>query len=363
MGIKVSVIIPAYNAEKYVVGAVNSALAQTLSEIEIIVVDDGSTDNTRALLTGAFGKNDKVRLFFQPKNMGVGEARNRGINEAKGEYIAFLDSDDAQKRDMLEKMYSAARDCGADVLHSTGVLMPAGQAPDDLNTLGDGEFRPITLDRREPSEEISFAPEDVSERLEQWCAHRYHWSVWNKLFSRCFIEEHRLRFDSISMAEDMIFCLKALFYAKRYTVLPGDWYIYRIGGVSLSRESASIETVRKLTEKQLRAAQAAKKFTSSDKFFAEHPVLTQRIHRTVCNTIELFYIHPAVRALSIEKVQEDGGVSAFLEQEFGDKSAYVEFLYWRLQELASESFDISKSLEKAEDFDKMIGNSKKRTKY
>ena len=363
MDVKVSVIIPVYNAERTVLGAVDSALAQTLGDIEVIVVDDGSTDGTRALLERTYGTNEKVRLLFQERNAGVGAARNRGLAEASGEYISFLDSDDAQRSDMLERMFVSAKECDADVLHTTGFLMPAVPAPDDLNTLDGKDLKEITLDRRDTSEAISFAPGDAKERLEEWCAHRYHWGIWNKLFSKRFLREHGLLFDAINLAEDMLFCLKALYYAERYAVLPGAWYVYRTSGETLSRQRASVKTVTALTEKQLRAAEAARRFVSSEGFFADHPVLTQKIYRTVCNTIGLFYIHPALKALSVEQVQEDGGVSSFFAREFGEKSAYVEFLYWRIQELTGEGFDLVKSLGDAGEFEKMSGQSKKRRNY
>lgn len=94
MDIKVSVIIPAYNAERIIAYTIESALAQTLSDIEVIVVDDCSTDSMLALLNERFSDNDKVRIVPQPKNAGVSMARNRGIQEARGKYLAFLDSED-----------------------------------------------------------------------------------------------------------------------------------------------------------------------------------------------------------------------------------------------------------------------------
>src|SRR5215472_13795712 len=88
---KVSVIIPTYNRADKVRKGIDSALAQTLSELEVIVVDDGSEDGTGMILSEIYGK--RIRYYFQ-SNQGVSAARNRGIQEARGEWIAFLDSDD-----------------------------------------------------------------------------------------------------------------------------------------------------------------------------------------------------------------------------------------------------------------------------
>ena len=91
--IKVSVIIPVYNMGIYLEQCLNSILKQTLKEIEIICVDDGSTDQTLELLNEVAQQNEKIKVFTQ-QNQGAGVARNRGIAEAKGKFVAFLDADD-----------------------------------------------------------------------------------------------------------------------------------------------------------------------------------------------------------------------------------------------------------------------------
>lgn len=103
--IKVSIIVPVYNAEGYIEKCLDSLIAQTLKEIEIIAIDDGSTDNTSKLL---MKYKDRIKIIHQ-KNKGVASARNRGLKEAKGEYIAFVDSDDWVNEDMLKKLYQKAK--------------------------------------------------------------------------------------------------------------------------------------------------------------------------------------------------------------------------------------------------------------
>jgi glycosyltransferase involved in cell wall biosynthesis len=96
---KVSVVVPTYNRADRVCGTIESVLAQSFSDFEVIVVDDGSSDDTEAVLARAFG--DRIRYFAQA-NQGASVARNRGIEEARGEWIAFLDSDDLWEKDKLE---------------------------------------------------------------------------------------------------------------------------------------------------------------------------------------------------------------------------------------------------------------------
>lgn len=106
---KVSVVIPTYNRADKVGKTIDSALAQTVTDLEVIVVDDGSSDATGKVLGAAYG--DRIRYFFQ-KNQGASVARNRGIEESRGEWIAFLDSDDLWEKDKLEWQLKAVREFG-----------------------------------------------------------------------------------------------------------------------------------------------------------------------------------------------------------------------------------------------------------
>ena len=338
---KVSVIIPAYNVEKIVTYTIESALAQTLSDIEVIVVDDCSTDSTLAVLRERFGDHDKVRIVAQPQNGGVSMARNRGIQEAKGKYLAFLDSDDAMRPDMLEKMYAAAEEHQADVLHTTGCLLPAIQpVPDDIANLAADAYKTFIPELCEPGNDVYFAPEDTAQRLEQWYIHKYHWSVWNKLFRRSFIEEHGIRFDKLSMAEDMLFCFKALFYADVYAVLPGQWYVYRIAGASLSRQKSSVQAVIRLTDNLIKASEAASRFMAENAYFIDHPAERVKVQRMVCNSVDSFYLVPMLNQLTHAAVQESGAVSELFKREYGEKGAFVEYLYWRLHELLTGGLNL-----------------------
>ena len=109
MKIKVSVIVPVYNVEKFIDKCLNSLVKQSLKEIEIIVVNDGSPDNSQKIIDKYVKKYpEKVQSFIK-ENGGQGSARNIGIVKAKGEYISFVDSDDWLDLDALEKMYSLAK--------------------------------------------------------------------------------------------------------------------------------------------------------------------------------------------------------------------------------------------------------------
>ena len=112
----VSVIVPVYNMSKYLRQCLDSVLSQTLKEIEIICVDDGSTDDSLEILSEIAVKDSRVRVL-QQENKGSGAARNYGISEARGEYIAFMDSDDwYPSDDVLEVLYGLAKKFGVNIV-------------------------------------------------------------------------------------------------------------------------------------------------------------------------------------------------------------------------------------------------------
>ena len=101
----ISIIMPAYNCEKYIEDAINSVIAQTYNSWELIVIDDGSKDNTIKIVEGLSDKDKRIRFYKNEKNLGVSETRNKGISFAKGDWIAFLDSDDMWEPVKLEKQF------------------------------------------------------------------------------------------------------------------------------------------------------------------------------------------------------------------------------------------------------------------
>ncbi len=115
---KVSIIIPCYNSAQFLQKAVDSALTQSVNEIEIILIDDGSTDKTPTLLQHYKMSDNRVEVITHIKNLGLGAARNSGIDMANGEYIFFLDSDDYMHQNALEVLYEKASDEDLDILQA-----------------------------------------------------------------------------------------------------------------------------------------------------------------------------------------------------------------------------------------------------
>lgn len=121
----VSVVIPAYNCERFIRQAVQSCQAQTVQELEIIIIDDASTDGTGAVLADLAGQDERIRLLRNDTNMGVAQTRNRGFTEARGTFTAFLDGDDLWLPEKLEKQLLLMRETGCALCYTGYTLIGA----------------------------------------------------------------------------------------------------------------------------------------------------------------------------------------------------------------------------------------------
>ncbi len=128
MKIKVTVVIPAYNVEKYVEECLNSIVNQTLREIQIVCVNDGSTDGTLSILESFAEKDGRIKVLSQ-ENSGQSTARNRGLSEAEGEYVYFMDADDILENNALEEVYAAAKKNDLDIVYFDGIGFCSDDCP------------------------------------------------------------------------------------------------------------------------------------------------------------------------------------------------------------------------------------------
>ena len=126
---KISIIVPVYQAEKYIERCLKSLTAQNLDKYEIIWVDDGSTDHSAEIIHRIAKTNQKIRYFFQ-HNQGVSAARNRGMREAQGQYLMFVDADDYIKKNVLKELYKKAEKNKLDILVFGGKMEKAWRAPE-----------------------------------------------------------------------------------------------------------------------------------------------------------------------------------------------------------------------------------------
>ncbi len=204
---KVSVIVPVYNLSDYIRQCMDSIIGQTLEDIEIICVNDDSTDDSLSILEEYAKKDARVQVITQ-KNAGAGAARNNGMRRATGKYLSFLDGDDFFDKEMLEKAYVKAEKLKADF-----VVYKSNQYHTE-----DDKFVETTWVVREkeipPYEPFSFRQMtmNVFKVFVGW--------AWDKLYNREFVEKNHLQFQEQRTSNDMLFVFSSIVLAKKIAVVP-----------------------------------------------------------------------------------------------------------------------------------------------
>lgn len=212
----VSVIIPVYNAEKYLEECVSSIREQTLKNIEIIVVDDGSTDKSLNILYEHAKLDSRMQVLRQEQQY-AGVARNNGLRQACGDYVIFLDSDDYFDVTLLENAYYAAHTANADI-----VLFGAKRYDQKTNKVSDA---PWLLKRGRLPVKQPFSSDDIPEHIFDIVTP----CPWTKMFKRTFVLNNNLEFQATQNSNDVLFVLTALAIAKKIVTIDKDLVYYRVG--------------------------------------------------------------------------------------------------------------------------------------
>ncbi len=209
----ISVIVPVYNAEKYLDRCLQSILAQTYTYYEIILINDGSTDTSEDICEKYVRKDKRIRII-QKENSGVAITRNIGLEVAKGRYISFIDSDDYIKPDMFEKMIMKAKHNDSDMVMCKYFIDNAG------------EIHTATMDYHETYDGWL----SIKEGLLKLYYEEHHnglYSLCNKLIKRSIYVENDISFDvSLRRGEDAWFIFQCLKHCRRVDFIPGAFYYY-----------------------------------------------------------------------------------------------------------------------------------------
>lgn len=227
----VSVIIPMYNARKYLRDCLDRLLMQTLQSIEIICVNDGSTDGTLDLLQEYEKKDSRIRIVNQ-ENQGAGIARNNGMAVAQGEYYLFLDADDIFHKNLCEQAYYKAKYDDADI-----VLFKAFRY--NVQTCEREEMNWVLKEQFLPKY-MPFSAKDTKDRIYQITTA----CPWSKMFRADFVKKEQLTFQNVKNANDVFFVRTALACAKRITVVKKRLITYRFNdgsNIQSGKSKAPIE--------------------------------------------------------------------------------------------------------------------------
>lgn len=216
---RVSIIVPMYGVEQYVEKCIDSLLKQTLQEIEIILVDDGSPDRSGEIADEYAKKDSRIKVVHQ-KNAGLGPARNSGVRVATGEYIGFVDSDDWANNEMFGRLYEAAVKNNADIVVS-------GHCDVTNGIITKTKRHPLAGQTLHSSEKIMEIRKNLyGHKLNDDVVEAFPMSVWIAIYRRELFFEHKLEFQEI-LSEDIIFNLSAYKYAKVITFTGDTDYYYR----------------------------------------------------------------------------------------------------------------------------------------
>lgn len=207
----ISLLVPIYNVERYLAECLDSAIGQTFGDIEVICINDGSTDSSRDIIEAYLGRDPRVRVIDKP-NSGYGASMNMGIEAARGEYVAILESDDFFEPDALQGLLDAARSCDADVAKADfWFYWSVPEARDELFGWTEGMAAGLT----DPAKSI-----DLFYRKP---------SIWSAIYKRSFLDGNGIRFLETPGAayQDAAFNFKVWACAQRVAILPRPVLHYR----------------------------------------------------------------------------------------------------------------------------------------
>lgn len=205
---KLSIIVPVYNVEKYLPKCLESLIKQTLKDIEIICVNDGSMDNSLAILKEFASRDSRIRIIDN-QHQGVAKTRNTGIEQSTGEYIGFVDSDDYIDIDFFEKLYNSATKSNSDIAIAS--------------ILKHKNFFNI-YNAKYTKEEIAITIQDKIKLCED--KKHFFFYAWNKIYHSGFIKENNIKFSEGQIYEDVMFAIKALYYSNKIISVYGTKYHY-----------------------------------------------------------------------------------------------------------------------------------------
>lgn len=307
----VSVIIPMFNAERFIEQTLDSLLAQTLKDFEVIIVDDCSTDLSGEVVENfmdAFAAEGiRLHLLESPTNSGAPSfPRNVGIQFACGKYVAFLDSDDLLTPTALEELATLAEETSADVVHTETFF----------TLFEDGDVEIYEGKNLPHLTEATFETTDIAQRVVNWVSHSYNWESVTMFCRRDFLVANQIYFPRMTNNEDMVFSFSILCAAEKFLRAPNVTYVYRQRSDSLSHKlpTAPAEYVHKWLRVLNDGLNEFAKVMASAKFFSEH----REYRRAVLN----FFYREVARAFPpIYAKHPDFVLDEFIKKEFHPEDA------------------------------------------
>lgn len=221
MNCKLSIIVPVYNGEKHLMQCLDSIINQTLKEIQIIIINDGSTDSSKEIISDYASKDARI-LFIESANEGVSAARNKGIEKATGKYVGFVDADDYIDETMYQQLFDIAEEKDASMVICNAMVVT----------------NKVESEKRLQLKNDCILVSDKSSLVLDFLSFKYDSANWNKIYALQLIIDHHLRFDkNLAIWEDLLFNLQFIAYVNKMVTLSESLYYYRIHDASVMTDS------------------------------------------------------------------------------------------------------------------------------
>ena len=324
----VSVVIPMYNVEKYIGELLDSILAQTFDNFEVIVVNDLSSDNSLAVAKSyipkfqASEKNISLRVeSLEVNSGGASVPRNKGIELAGGEYIFFVDSDDILPPDALERLYFPAKKNDVDILYFTKYYSFHGENLKTAKKILNDDDKKIT--------DVT----TVSDCLTKFLQKRFISFPWRYIFRREFILQNKIEFPLMTVGEDRFFIFVAMFFAKKVVSIPNNCYYYRIRPSSLSYKALPPKVLfTRRVNFAFSSIKFLKEFIEKNDFFKVHP----EVKAAAFNRFVIGLMDPVVNRNAGKKISESDRMKIICEalENIEADNYLTSFLFNRLVDMS-----------------------------
>ena len=326
----VSIIIPLYNAEKFIGELLDSLLEQTLKNFEVIVFDDCSTDSSCEIVESYIPKFDgRLSLCHMSKNSGSAPApRNNGFLVSRGEYIFFMDSDDTLTQTALEEMYSLAKEYDADVVYCERYYMSTGIGEEYVKNIHIADDR---IQKPPFVTKPTLISENLADRLDELIKRKFWVTPWQRLVSRKLLAENEITFPEIIGCDDVVWCFLLLCFAKRFLRVPNMCYVRRMYEESFTQSSKKSPNkhIHQWLDIAVRGLKFVNKFMDRLEFFRENADYRYKAISCLANP-SFGVITPICSKLNPEEIY-----NIFIKEftkDTGENNVLVAFLFTRIIE-------------------------------
>ena len=311
----ISVIIPLYNAEKFIGECLNSLLAQTFQNFEVIVVDDCSTDDSAEIVKNYAEKFGERLIFAATKKNsgGPGEPSNIGMGLSHGEYLFFIDNDDTITPDALEKLYRDAKNFDADVVTCEKYLDIDEKIWND--PIARSKIKPYSYQSGNFVEKPILISDDLTKRVQDCSKRRFLWNLWTKLIRREFILTEQIKFVQ-NMVQDMLVTCCMLCTAKKIVRVPYVINFRRLRNDSVSQKRDTLaDYLKKWIQTLITGFDYLEKFLNRRVFFQQNPAMKYTMLKTYVDEIFRGYFAKLYTKFPAYSINE------LLRKEFADKNS------------------------------------------